>query len=84
MDYGYVDYDKGDEAQEEDEDMIRYNTVAELPDWAKPTIRKLIEKKAIRGSGASVDADGDPTDMDLSYDMLRMFVINDRAGAYGK
>lgn len=68
----------------EDEDMKRYNTISELPEWAKPTIRKLIEMGAIRGSGASPDSDGNPTDMDLSYDMLRMFVINDRAGAYDK
>lgn len=67
---------------EEDENMIRYNTMSELPDWARPTIRKLVDMGAIRGSGAPLDADGDPTDMDLSLDMVRMFVINDRAGAY--
>ena len=68
----------------EDEDMERYNTVSELPEWAKPTIEKLIALGAIRGGGASPDEDGAPTDMDLSYDMVRMFVINDRAGAYDK
>lgn len=70
--------------EQEDEDMERYNTVNELPEWAKPTIKKLIALGAIRGSGASSDEDGNPTDMDLSYDMIRMFVINDRAGAYDK
>ena len=68
----------------EDEDMKRYNTISELPDWATPTIQKLVDMGAIRGSGAPPDADGDPTDMDLSLDMVRMFVINDRAGAYDK
>ena len=70
--------------EKEEDDVTRYNTVSELPEWAKPTIEKLIALGAIQGSGASPDADGDPTDMDLSYDMVRMFVINDRAGAYDK
>lgn len=84
MDYGYVDYDETGGGEKEDETVIRYNTVAELPDWAKPTILQLIGRKAIQGRGAPLDADGNPTDMDLSLDMVRMFVINDRAGAYGE
>ena len=83
MDYGYVDYDQGGETEKE-ESIMRYNTVAELPGWARPTILKLIGLDAIQGSGAPLDADGNPTDMNLSYDMVRMFVINDRAGAYGE
>ena len=38
---------------EEDEDMaIRYNTVAELPSWALSTVKKLIAKGLLKGSGA--------------------------------
>lgn len=66
----------------EDEDVKRYNTMKELPDWAKPTIQKLIAMGCIRGGGAPIDADGNPTDMDLSHDMVRVFVVNDRAGIY--
>lgn len=46
--------------------------------YAEDTVRKLIAMGAIRGSG-KVDANGDPADMDLSRDMLRMMVFNDRA-----
>ena len=52
----------------------RYKALEELPDWAKPTIKKLIDKKLLGGDGASLD---------LSLDMVRVFVINDRAGLYG-
>lgn len=73
-----------DYESEEAENVTRYNTMAELPSWAQPTVEKLIRMGAIQGSGASLDADGNPTDMDLSHDMVRLLVINDRAGAYGK
>lgn len=63
-----------DKNEEEDEDMARYNTVAECPEWARKTIQKLIDKKILTGDGKSLD---------LSYDMVRMLVMNDRAGVYG-
>ena len=53
--------------------QIRYNTLEEVPAWAKETIQKLIEKEFLRG---------DLTGLNLSEDMIRMFVINDRAGIY--
>lgn len=51
----------------------RFNTLDSLPDWAKPTIEKMINKGLLNGNGASLD---------LSLDMIRIFVINDRAGLY--
>lgn len=51
----------------------RFNTVDSLPDWAKPTIEKMIAKGLLNGDGQGLD---------LSRDMLRMFVVNDRAGLY--
>lgn len=71
------------EKMKEDEDVKRYNTMQELPDWARPTIRRLIELGCIQGNGAPPDREGYPTDLDLSHDMLRAFVVNDRAGVYG-
>ncbi len=53
--------------------MERFNTVDSLPDWAKPTVQKMIDKGLLNGNGASLD---------LSLDMLRIFVVNDRAGLY--
>lgn len=60
----------------------RYNTMAELPEWAQATIQSLIAKGCIQGGGTAYDADGNPADMDLSHDMLRLLVMNDRAGVY--
>ena len=51
----------------------RFNTLDSLPDWAKPTIEKMIAKGLLNGNGSSLD---------LSLDMIRIFVINDRAGLY--
>ena len=69
----------------EDEDMPRYNTIAEIKaaaSWAEPTIRKMIRNGFITGGGKK-DAEGLPVDMDLSMDMIRMMVMNDAAGVYG-
>lgn len=59
---------------EKEENEMRYNTVDECPEWAKKTILKLIKKGYLSGDGQKLD---------LSQDMVRMFVINDRAGVYG-
>ena len=59
---------------ESKENEMRYNTVDECPEWAKKTILKLIKKGFLSGDGQKLD---------LSHDMVRMFVINDRAGVYG-
>ena len=49
----------------------RYNTIDEVPDRARPTIQKLIDKGALAGTGAGFN---------LSLDILRIFVIHDRMG----
>lgn len=66
----------------EEKDMQRFNTVGELPDWAKPTIRKLVLNGILQGKTSAVDADGLSASLDLSMDMLRLLVMNDRAGVY--
>lgn len=65
----------GAESEEQEETEVRYNTVKECPEWAQKTIQKLIDKGHLSGDGKNLD---------LSHDMVRMFVINDRAGIYGK
>jgi len=57
-----------------DDDMQRFNTIEEIPEWGKPTITKLMEKGALQG-----DENGN---LDLSMDMLRLLVINDREHLY--
>ena len=64
----------GEENDGEEEDEVRYNTVAECPSWAQKTIQKLVKKGFLSGDGKNLD---------LSHDMVRMLVINDRAGVYG-
>ena len=82
----YAEQGEKEEAWEEDmkkikEEITRYNTVAEVPEWGKPTVEKMITKKLLTGGGKK-DGDGKPADLDLSNDMLRVFVIHDRAGLY--
>jgi len=50
----------------------RYNTLAEVPEWGKATIKKLI------GRGGFADANK----LDLTVDILRVYVTNDRVGMY--
>lgn len=71
--YGRPDYSLI--PMEEEEDEVRYNTVAECPGWAQKTIQKLIDKGFLTGDGKSLD---------LSHDMVRLLVIQDRAGVFGE
>ncbi len=57
----------------ERESEIMYHTFEELPSWAKPTIKKLLDKGYLKGTGE---------DLGLSEDMVKGFVVNDRAGLY--
>lgn len=47
-----------------------------MPDWAKPTITKLMRKGYLKGSSEGK--------LMLDDNMLRILVINDRAGIYGE
>ena len=54
-----------------------YNYIDEnMPDWARPTVTKLVTRGHIKG-----DENGK---LNLDMNMLRMLVINDRAGLYDK
>lgn len=61
--------------RKEEKEMVeekRYNKIDEIPVWGKPTIEKLISKGVF----------ADINNLNLSDDMLRLFVINDRLGLY--
>ena len=58
---------------DEEVEEMRYNTVAECPDWARETVQKLIDKGYLGGDGQSLD---------LSRDMVRILLIPDRAGSF--
>ena len=51
----------------------RYQTLSEIPNWGKITISKLINKGVISGTGEGLN---------ITDDMLRVLVINDRMGLY--
>lgn len=70
----YFDEGRGAEAETKEEAAKgRFNTLADVPEWAKPTIQKLTDKGLLGGDGKGLD---------LSLDMIRIFVVNDRAGVY--
>ena len=56
----------------EEEEVKRYNTIDEVPEWGKATIQLMINKGAF----------ADVKNLNLSEDMIRMFVFNDRMGMY--
>lgn len=51
-----------------------YHFTKELPKWAKPTIQKLLDKGIYAGASES--------DLNLPETLMRILVINDRAGLY--
>lgn len=51
----------------EDDDMTRYNTIEDVPGWARGTIKAMMDAGLIAGTGGG--------DLDLSADMLRMLYI---------
>lgn len=48
-----------------------YNTIEEVPEWARPTINKFIDSGYIKGTESGLN---------ISYDFLRTLVILDRIG----
>lgn len=53
--------------QNQEETEVRYNTVKELPKWAREDVQKLIDSGYLRG--------GDGGKLDLSLDMVRTLII---------
>ena len=52
---------------------VKYRTIKEVPDWARPTIQKLINKGYLKGQDGNLA---------LTYELVRELVINDRAGVF--
>lgn len=59
-----------------DESNKVYKTVNDVPSWAKPTVLKLVEMGALKGTGNG--------NLDLSVMFARILVILDRTGAFDK
>ena len=53
--------------EEDDDDMVRYNKIEDVPDWAQDTVRALVDAGALGGVGGG--------NLDLSMDMIRGLVV---------
>lgn len=47
-----------------------------MPDWAKPTVQKLMDRDILNGN--------EKGELGLTYEMLRTLVMLDRAGVFDK
>lgn len=56
------------EAKQEDDDMVRYKTIDEMPAWAQAEAKELVDIGALKGNG---DASG----FDITLDMLRDQIV---------
>ena len=78
----YIDMDELKKLKEEIQGLRKeiedsrekyFENLDDVPEWGRETVKKLVEKGALKGDGRGID---------ISYAMLRMLVINDRAGLY--
>lgn len=53
--------------EEDEDDMVRYNTIDDVPAWARSTIKEMMDAGMISGIGGG--------NLDLSADMLRMLYV---------
>ena len=61
------------ELKDATEKMI-YNYIDDnMPEWARPTVQKLVDKGYLLGDGNGLN---------LTEETLRILVVNDRAGLY--
>ncbi len=66
-------------AQKEANDMVYkyrdkvYNKISEVPDWGRKTVQKLYDKGILKGTDKGLE---------ISETLLRVLVVNDRAGLY--
>ena len=58
---------------EEDDDMVRYNSIDDVPGWAQDTVRALMDAGALGGV--------DGGNLDLSMDMIRGLVVGAKYAA---
>ena len=59
--------------EDDEDDMVRYNTIEEVPSWAQDTVRALVDAGALGGV--------DGGNLDLSMDMIRGLVVGTKYAA---
>lgn len=70
----FISNETTDDKEEENKMEKIYNWTLEVPEWARPTVQKLLNKKYLTGN--------EKGELELTYSMLKLLVINDRAGLY--
>ena len=55
------------DSKEDEEEMVRYNTIEDVPAWAQDGVRRLVERGALVGTGGGK--------LNLSEDMLRTLLV---------
>lgn len=58
--------------REEVNDIVKYTTINDVPEWGKSTIKKLVDAKALTGDGKG--------NLNVSEDFCRIMVVLDRLG----
>jgi len=61
-----------DKYDEEDDDMVYYKTLKDVPSWYKPAVQKVINKGALKGTGNG--------ELNISEDFCRMLTVLDNLG----
>lgn len=56
--------------KEDEKSMVRYNTIDDVPTWAKEGVQRLVDRGALVGTGGGK--------LDLSLDMLRTLLVCQR------
>ena len=56
----------------EDDDMKNYQTLDDAPEWARPTLKKLIDEGSLAGDGNG--------NINVTEDFCRIMLVLDRRG----
>lgn len=66
--------------EEEEEPVVRYTYLSDIPDKFRPIIEALMDAGIIQGDGSDPTGNGDV--IDLSHDQVRLLVFAYRGGAF--
>ena len=67
---------------DEEDNVVRYTYLKDVPDKFRPTIEKLMDAGIIQGDGRDPTGNGDV--IDLSHDQVRTLVFDYRGGAFDR
>ena len=67
---------------EEDDEMVRYERLSDIPEGFRGIIETLMDAKIIAGDGS--DPNGNNDRIDLSHDQVRSLVFEYRGGAFDR